>query len=170
MKLFQYVLSFNLIQHSLEDDKLNIFNVSYVNYVYTCSYRWYLRVKSYNKIKVNQLKYAQQHLANERTFLAWIRTAIAIVGIGFLATELHFSIGKKSSEFADLLAILLGGTTVLLGITLITFSTINFIKSKKQIEKLEFYPKHYLVLLVSILLTVISIISIFYLLLNDRVI
>jgi len=127
-------------------------------------------VKSYNKIKVNQLKYAQQHLANERTFLAWIRTAIAIVGIGFLATELHFSIGNKSGVFVDLLAILLGGTTVLLGITLIIFSTINFIKSKKQIEKSEFYPKRHLALLVSILLTVISIISIFYLLLNDRVI
>jgi len=42
MELFQNVLSFNLIQHSLEDDKLNIFNVSYVNYVYTCSYGWYL--------------------------------------------------------------------------------------------------------------------------------
>ncbi|MDF9760288.1 hypothetical protein OKW24_002061 [Peribacillus simplex] len=37
----------------------------------------------------NQLKYAQQHLANERTFLAWIRTVIAIVGVGFLTTSLH---------------------------------------------------------------------------------
>ncbi|MDF2857771.1 MAG: hypothetical protein K0Q87_3622 [Neobacillus sp.] len=29
-------------------------------------------------------RYIQQHLANERTFLAWIRTAIAIIGVGFL--------------------------------------------------------------------------------------
>ncbi len=29
-------------------------------------------------------KYIQQHLANERTFLAWIRTSIAIIGIAFL--------------------------------------------------------------------------------------
>ncbi|WP_241663292.1 DUF202 domain-containing protein [Peribacillus simplex] len=41
----------------------------------------------------NQLKYAQQHLANERAFLAWVRTVIAIVGVGFLATSLHFTIG-----------------------------------------------------------------------------
>ena len=32
--------------------------------------------------KNNQLLYTQQHLANERTYLAWIRTAIAIIGIG----------------------------------------------------------------------------------------
>jgi putative membrane protein len=25
----------------------------------------------------------QQHLANERTYLAWIRTAITVIGLGF---------------------------------------------------------------------------------------
>ena len=27
---------------------------------------------------------AQEHLANERTFLAWIRTAIALISLGFV--------------------------------------------------------------------------------------
>lgn len=34
--------------------------------------------------------YIQQHLANERTYLAWIRTALAMVGIGFLIVNIHF--------------------------------------------------------------------------------
>lgn len=49
----------------------------------------------------NQLKYAQQHLANERTFLAWIRTVIAIVGVGFLTTSLHFTIGVHRDARID---------------------------------------------------------------------
>ena len=49
----------------------------------------------------NQVKYAQQHLANERTYLAWIRTAISIVGVGFLATSLHFTIGNIRNSYID---------------------------------------------------------------------
>ncbi|WP_153978072.1 DUF202 domain-containing protein [Paenibacillus xylanilyticus] len=33
-------------------------------------------------------QYVQQHMANERTFLAWVRTGIAMVGVGFLAAGL----------------------------------------------------------------------------------
>ena len=55
----------------------------------------------------NQIKYAQQHLANERTYLAWIRTAISIVGIGFLATSLHFTIGNVRNPYIDLLTFVL---------------------------------------------------------------
>jgi putative membrane protein len=35
-------------------------------------------------------KYVQQHLANERTFLAWVRTAITVIGLGFLAAGVVF--------------------------------------------------------------------------------
>jgi putative membrane protein len=31
---------------------------------------------------------AQEHLANERTFLAWVRTTIALVSLGFVITRL----------------------------------------------------------------------------------
>ena len=44
-----------------------------------------------SKNETVESKYIQQHLANERTYLPWIRTAIAIIGLGFLATTLHFN-------------------------------------------------------------------------------
>src|SRR5205807_8180635 len=31
---------------------------------------------------------AQEHLANERTFLAWVRTTIALISLGFVLTRL----------------------------------------------------------------------------------
>lgn len=45
------------------------------------------------------VKYAQQHLANERTYLAWIRTAISITGVGFLTTSLHFTTKLSTNSF-----------------------------------------------------------------------
>ncbi|GEO26066.1 hypothetical protein AAC03nite_18510 [Alicyclobacillus acidoterrestris] len=42
----------------------------------------------------NEAKYVQQHLANERTFLAWIRTSIAIMGVGFVTTSLYFELRR----------------------------------------------------------------------------
>ncbi|WP_361920472.1 DUF202 domain-containing protein, partial [Streptomyces sp. NPDC046876] len=50
----------------------------------------------------------QQHLANERTYLAWIRTVISIVGVGFLATSLHFTMGVTRNTFVDTFTIALG--------------------------------------------------------------
>lgn len=50
----------------------------------------------------NQLKYAQQHLANERTFV------IVIVGVCFLATSIHFTFGVHRDLRIDLISIVLG--------------------------------------------------------------
>ena len=41
--------------------------------------------ESVRKETTTSSKYIQQHLANERTYLAWVRTCITMVGLGFLA-------------------------------------------------------------------------------------
>lgn len=64
----------------------------------------------------DESKYAQQHLANERTFLAWIRTSLAIVGLGFVAAGIVFRstpkehAGHALSAVAGIGAVLFGGT------------------------------------------------------------
>ena len=54
-------------------------------------------------------KYVQQHLANERTFLAWVRTGIAMAGIGFLAASFGFH-STAYDHIAHLAAIITGIT------------------------------------------------------------
>jgi len=71
------------------------------------------------------------HAANERTFLAWVRTSIAIMAFGFLAEkfDLFLEFASKSlaarmpsvggqivGNIAGLLLIVLGGATMILAI------------------------------------------------------
>jgi putative membrane protein len=80
------------------------------------------------------------HAANERTFLAWVRTAIAIMAFGFLLERFDIflayairGIGKtipglhvRASEWLGLLLLLFGALIVL-------FATIRFNKNRKLI-------------------------------------
>ncbi|MBN2739547.1 MAG: DUF202 domain-containing protein [Rhodobacteraceae bacterium] len=53
----------------------------------------------------------KDHAANERTFLAWLRTAIAIVGVGLTAAKLT---GTRVPLWSDLAMIGMGGVVVVL--------------------------------------------------------
>ena len=110
----------------------------------------------------NQLLYTQQHLANERTYFAWIRTAIAIVGIGSLSSSLHFLIGDTGRMISNVLALIVGSGAAVLGILIIIFATYNFTKNKKQIETGVFYMASFPVLTSSIFLIVISLVAVLY--------
>lgn len=83
-------------------------------------------------------KYIQQHLANERTYLAWIRTAIAIIGVGFLVTNIHFTMKANLSPLGDILANIIGLSSVCLGILTIILSTIVYIKKIEAINQQTF--------------------------------
>lgn len=115
-----------------------------------------------NQQDKNQLKYAQQHLANERTYLAWIRTAIAIVGIGFLTTSLHFTIGVNRNPNIDLMAIILGLMACLLGVITTVLATLNYFLKKRQILEENFHPSYAIVIFVSAFAGIIFLIVIMY--------
>lgn len=119
----------------------------------------------HDKEKTSDVKYATQHLANERTYLAWIRTAIAIIAIGFLTTNLHFSTSPNSSA-GNFLAILLGISTGVFGIVIIIIGTIDYLKKKKQIDQQLFFSSKKHVVFVSSVLIVIAMIALFYVLIQ----
>lgn len=112
--------------------------------------------------KVNQIQYAQQHLANERTYLAWVRTAIAIVGVGFLATSLHFTIGNVRNVWVDIFSILLGVFSGILGIAVIYITNRNYKKKRQEIIDGQFWPSSTHIHLLSILMILFIILIINY--------
>ena len=88
------------------------------------------------------------HAANERTFLAWVRTAIAIMAFGFLVEKFDLFLAIASRSFggrtlsvggqlvgniAGLLLIALGGATMVLAI-------LRFHKTAVEIDSKEKQP------------------------------
>ncbi|XRG78870.1 DUF202 domain-containing protein [Rossellomorea sp. GAMAL-10_SWC] len=109
------------------------------------------------------VKYAQQHLANERTYLAWLRTAISITGVGFLTTSLHFTIKISDSQFINTLAIFLGIYACVVGLISGVLATIQYSKKRKEIQNGKFIPAHHSIILVSILLSFLLFMIVLYL-------
>ncbi|KKK36332.1 hypothetical protein WQ57_19800 [Mesobacillus campisalis] len=101
-------------------------------------------------------KYIQQHLANERTFLAWIRTAIAIIGVGFLVTNLHYTMRQTLSPAGDLLATIIGLSSVGLGIITIILATVVYLKKINTINKQTFTASKKYIITLSVFIAFIS--------------
>lgn len=55
---------------------------------------------------------ARDHLANERTFLAWVRTALGLIGLGVLLAKLVQTQGK-AAEVAGLALVAFGSVFLL---------------------------------------------------------
>ncbi|GGN96331.1 YidH family protein [Saccharibacillus kuerlensis] len=78
-------------------------------------------------------KYVQQHLANERTYLAWVRTCIAIAGLGFLAAGLTFN--SAYGERAHLFAVAAGIGSLLFALSLLISATFEYKRKRRDINE-----------------------------------
>ncbi|MDA5561014.1 DUF202 domain-containing protein [Exiguobacterium sp. MMG028] len=83
-------------------------------------------------------QYIQQHLANERTFLAWIRTAITVIGIGFLVTNFHYYRSENLSGAEHQLISAIGMLSILFGISTILVGTRSYLKKVHTINTQQF--------------------------------
>ncbi|GEK27564.1 YidH family protein [Bacillus spizizenii] len=111
----------------------------------------------------DSVKYAQQHLANERTYLAWIRTAISIAGVGFLTTSLHFTIKINSDSVTNTLAIFLGIFACVVGLVTGVLATIQYSKKKREIQNGFFIPSNHSIIFVSSLFSLLVFLIFMYL-------
>jgi putative membrane protein len=87
------------------------------------------------------IKRYTDHSANERTYLAWIRTSIAIMAFGFLIEKFDLFISYLGKAVGDekhfkpsLSAELVGLSLFLVGVLIIVTSTVRFFMYKKSIE------------------------------------
>jgi putative membrane protein len=114
-------------------------------------------------IQTGESKYIQQHLANERTYLAWIRTNITIIGVGFLITNLHFSTQSHKILIGDILAKVIGLASIFVGIISLIITTFSYFRKGKAINNQTFRFSRIMVIFLSTsLLFIFLIFGIYY--------
>ncbi|CAM3511169.1 hypothetical protein GCM10009865_32880 [Aeromicrobium ponti] len=113
--------------------------------------------------ETKESKYIQQHLANERTFLAWVRTSIAVIGIGVLASTLHFNNIQRVNEFADRIAVALSLFSLVTGLTILLYSTMNYFRVRKRINTQTYTSSRSLIYLITTIILLIFILLLTYL-------
>ena len=115
-----------------------------------------------------------QFLANERTFLAWLRTSLALIGLGFVVSRFGLflrELGIRTDEsFIARPSIhshssLLGISMVFLGAVLIIYALKNYLETNKAIQRGTYSPKNSPIYALTIGVVIFSIILAFYLLL-----
>jgi putative membrane protein len=120
------------------------------------------------------------HMANERTFLAWIRTSLGIMAFGFVVERFalfmrqisHFigastgqpGIAQYSPTYSTVLGIFLVGLGTLMGF----FSFIRFWKVERQIEADTYRPSKILNVLLAFSVLATGVFLIFYLFRSTR--
>lgn len=93
------------------------------------------------------IKRYTEHSANERTYLAWIRTSIAIMAFGFLVEKFEIfmsysgrAMGDEKHLHSSLSAEMIGLSLFLVGILVIIAATVRFFLHKSAIESEEDIP------------------------------
>ncbi len=92
------------------------------------------------------IKRYTDHAANERTFLAWVRTAIAVMGFGFLIERFDIFLsavrGAQSHVTASpgKFANEVGLAFIVMGVAMIVVATIRFFRIAKEIDNDETVP------------------------------
>ncbi len=88
------------------------------------------------------------HAANERTFLAWVRTAIAIMAFGFLVEKFDLFLaiagqslaGRPASTTGQIIGNVAGLLLILLGGAVMILAAIRFRKTAQDIDRSEDLP------------------------------
>ena len=116
---------------------------------------------------------ARDHLANERTFLAWVRTGAAIVVFGF-------AIGRFSIALRQLtaleghpihrggLSVWMGATSIVLGVLLVVAGLFRYRQTRDRLEEGQFEPAGFILDLVTVLTVVFGLVLAGYLIYIEK--
>ncbi|MBV9279506.1 MAG: DUF202 domain-containing protein [Chloroflexi bacterium] len=103
----------------------------------------------------------RDHLANERTFLAWMRTAITIVGLGFVVAKFGILLREVGGSHVHTLTARAGAVVGVLlvagGMALAALATFKFLRIRRDIERdiISFSPLLDIALAITVVLAAI---------------
>jgi putative membrane protein len=99
---------------------------------------------------------ARDHLANERTFLAWVRTSVAIVVFGFAIGRFAVAMRQLTAfqghvSKATGFSVWMGTISILAGLAMVVAGLLRYRKTRAQLDEGKFEPAGFIVDLVTIL-------------------
>lgn len=116
---------------------------------------------------------AREHLANERTLLAWIRTSIGIMAFGFVVVkfslfvkQISLLLGKDATIPQHGYSSVIGIFIVAVGAIILVLSFVKYKRTEKQLINESFQSSSSLIFSLTIIIIAISIILILYLIEN----
>ncbi len=117
---------------------------------------------------------ARDHLANERTFLAWVRTGAAIVVFGF-------AIGRFSLAMRQLtalqghpvrtagLSVWMGSGTIVAGVLLVVAGLLRYRRTRAQLDAGTFEPAGFVLDFITILTVMFGLALAAYLIYTEKI-
>lgn len=96
----------------------------------------------------------RDHLANERTFLAWVRTSVALMGFGVVIVRLRYLLppGTQARGHGWELGLLF----TLVGLLTVPLAALHYFAVRRAIEEKSFAPSGRWVILVAVALALIG--------------
>jgi len=115
----------------------------------------------------------RDHLANERTFLAWLRTAIAIVVFGFAIGRFSIALRQLSAlqghpMHRGGISVWMGAISIVLGVVLVIAGLLRYRKTRERLESGSFQPAGFVLDLVTILTVLFGMALAVYLIYIER--
>lgn len=118
----------------------------------------------------SKINYSREHLANERTMLAWVRTSIGIMAFGFVVVkfslfikQISLLLGKDASIPQHGYSSVIGILLVAVGAIVLVFAYIKYRQTGKQLTTQSFKPSSKLIFWLTIVIFIISVLLILYL-------
>ena len=96
----------------------------------------------------------RDHLANERTYLAWMRTAIALIGFGVLIARLRYLVSPDVPGTGQGWLVGLGLSSI--GLITVLLSTWHYFAVLNAIERNTYEPNSRWVILFSLVVTLLG--------------
>jgi putative membrane protein len=116
---------------------------------------------------------ARDHLANERTFLAWVRTGAAIVVFGFAIGRFAIAMRQLTALSGHAvrtagLSVWMGAGSIVAGVVLVFAGMVRYRKTRAQLDSGSFQPAGFIVDLVTILTVVFGLVLAAYLIYTEK--
>jgi len=116
---------------------------------------------------------ARDHLANERTFLAWVRTGAAIVVFGFAIGRFSIAMRQLTALQGHALrsagvSVWMGSGAIAAGVMLVVAGLVRYRKTRSQLDSGTFEPAGFVLDLITILTVVFGLVLAGYLIYTEK--